>query len=401
MFSKVFGGILLVIGTSIAGSILALPMVTAAGGYAHSSLLLFSVWVLMTIGAFLIMEVTLWLPEGSNLISMAKATLGKKGAFVTWIAYLLLLYSLLSAFIAGGADLVANLLMMIHVHLPSSLNAILFTLLFGAVVADGIRSVDWANRGLMSVKIGSFVLLVVLIMPHVHLNNLIVGQWKAIPAAILPVITSFGYAIVMPTLRTYFKSHVRALRLTIIIGSFIPLFCYLLWNFVVQGSIVTPGAQGLSAMAQSAHAVGDLTRALSTRLGSDVISSLTHLFTIICITTSFLAVSLCLNDFLADGLHIQQNFTGKAKTIALTFLPSLLIVLFSPGIFIKALSYAGIFCIILLMLLPALMCWSGRYRKKIAHGYQFFGGKGLLWFEIIISLVLLCYAVVGVLDVQG
>lgn len=391
MFNKILGGVLLIIGTSIGGSILALPMVTASAGVAHSSLLLLASWMLMTLGAFCILEVTLWLPEGTNLISMAKATLGREGQLLMWIAYLLLLYALLSAFMAGGGDLLENLLVLINVHFPISVNTILFTVLFGAIVADGIRSVDWANRSLMSIKLAAFIVLIILVIPHIKSSNLITGSWSNLTIAIYPIFTSFGYAIVMPSLRTYFKSNLKALRLTTLIGSFIPLVCYLIWDFVVQGSIETSGSQGLAVMAQSQHAVGDLTQALSTRLGSHFISSLAHVFTVICITTSFLAVSLSLNDFLIDGLKLKQNLKAKVKALSITFLPPLLIVLFYPGAFIKALSYAGLCCVLLLMLLPALMCWSGRYHKKIASGYQLMGGPWLLLFEILASIVLLGY----------
>ena len=62
--------------------------------------------------------------------------------------------------------------------------------------------------------------------------------------------------------------------------------------------------------------------------------------------------------------------------MVLYIITALLIVLFYPGIFISALSYAGIYCVILFVLLPALMASSGRYSKNIAHGeYRVSGGK--------------------------
>ena len=399
MFNKILGGILLIIGTAIGGSILALPMVTAALGFTHASLLLVATWTVMTIGAFLVLEVSLWLPEGANLISMARATLGREGEFIMWVAYLLLLYALLSAFMAAGGDLLASLLALMHVHLSTSLNTVLFTLIFGAIVADGIRSVDWANRSLMSVKLGAFIVLIILIIPHVKSNYFVPGSWQAVNLALFPVINSFGFAIVMPSLRSYFKSHVKTLRLTLAIGSLIPLICYLVWNWVVQGSVQTSGSHGLIAIGQSEQAVSGLTQALSSHLNSSWVSSLGHIFTVICITTSFLGVSLCLNDFLRDGLKLKQNFAATCKSLSLTFLPPLLIVLFYPGVFIKALSYAGICCVVLLMLLPALMCYSGRYVKKIAHGYRLFGGGWLLFLELVISLALLGYGIVEVFKV--
>ena len=57
------------------------------------------------------------------------------------------------------------------------------------------------------------------------------------------------------------------------------------------------------------------------------------------------------------------------------FVPPLLLVLLSPGIFITALNYAGTLCTILLVALPCLMAWSARYRTYLAGDYQVIGGK--------------------------
>ena len=51
MKSRLIGCTLLVIGTSIGGGMLALPVITAAGGFLKSSLLLIFAWLTMTIGA--------------------------------------------------------------------------------------------------------------------------------------------------------------------------------------------------------------------------------------------------------------------------------------------------------------------------------------------------------------
>src|SRR5579872_3346282 len=110
MNSKLIGGVLLVVGTTIGAGILALPVATAELGFWGSIVLLTGCWAMMTACAFLFLEVNLWLPPNSNLISMAGATLGKGGQAVVWTVYLLLLYSILSAYVAGGGDLFHYLL---------------------------------------------------------------------------------------------------------------------------------------------------------------------------------------------------------------------------------------------------------------------------------------------------
>jgi tyrosine-specific transport protein len=396
MKSKILGGILLIIGTSIGGGMLALPIATAAGGYLHSLSLFLGAWLVTVIAAFFILEVNLWLPEDTNMVSMAGATLGKVGQAVTWFCYLMLLYSLLAAYTAGGADLLQNLLGLIHITISQSLSSVIFVIVFASILFFGVRAVDLANRGLMSVKLLAYLILIVMVAPHVKLINLGFGKYHLLAAAVMVVITSFGYATIIPTLRTYLNSNVKALRLTIAIGSLIPLVCYIAWDFVVQGSLASAGPQGLVTMAHSPHAVSELTDALSYRLNSKVIDDVTHLFTAICITTSFLGVSLCLKDFLSDGFSIKKHGAGRWLSTALTVLPPLAVVLFYPGAFIFALAYAGIFCVVLLMLLPALMAWSGRYVKKIASGYQVMGGKGLIVFEFLVAIALLIYGLVHI-----
>ncbi len=394
MKSKMFGCVLLIIGTSIGGGLLALPMATAGGGFFHSIALFFGAWLVMTLGAFFILEVNLWLPEHSNMLSMAKATLGRGGSIFTWIIYLLLLYALLSAYIAGGSDLVAKIFNYFHMPMPQWLAGIIFVVFFGIIVHCGIRTVDRTNRLLMVIKMGSYLLLVVLVIPHINLPALTVGNPRLLSGALMVVITSFGYATIIPSLRTYFNSDVKALRLAIGVGSLIPLICYLLWDLAVQGSV---DRSQLMAMSQSPHAVSDLTISLSAST-SNTINSTARLFTVICITTSFLGVALCLWDFLADGLKVdKQRQHGRGLITLTTLLPPLLIVIFWPGIFVKALAYAGVICVVLLILLPGVMAWSGRYVKKIAQGYQVVGGRALLVAEILISAALTVYGLIEVL----
>src|SRR3990167_6039349 len=154
MTSKLIGGILLVVGTTIGAGMLALPIATAQLGFWASVALLIGCWGVMTVCAFLFLEVNLWLPPNTNLISMAGVTLGRWGQVISWLAYLLLLYSILSAYIAGGGDLFHYLLKTSGIDMPLSVASIIFTAVFGAVVYLGMRAVDYVNRGLMFGKMG-------------------------------------------------------------------------------------------------------------------------------------------------------------------------------------------------------------------------------------------------------
>lgn len=388
---KLVGSILLIVGTSIGAGMLALPIATAQLGFGGSLLLLFSCWFVMTAGAFLLLEVNLWLPQNSNLISMAKATIGPVGQIISWITYLLLLYSLLCAYIAGGSDLFHNLLFTSGVDIPAWVAAIIFTCMFGFIVYLGIRSIDYVNRGLMFVKLGAFFLLIILLIPFISFVNMAAGEIKNITSttALMVTITSFGYAAIVPSLRIYFAGDVRKLKIAILVGSLIPLICYIAWDAVIMGIIPLNGDHGLIAVVQSTNSTSSLVNTLSSTVSNGAVTFFTKLFTSICVVTSFLGVGLCLTDFLADGFQFEKKGGQKIFIQLLTFVPPLAIVLFFPNMFIKALEYAGIYCVILLILLPAWMAWNGRYRRRIAKGYVVPGGKTLLLILIIISIVLI------------
>ncbi|STY30054.1 tyrosine-specific transport protein [Legionella wadsworthii] len=391
MRSRFIGGILLIVGTSIGGGMLALPVANAATGFWQSSIFLFLCWVIMTLGAFFILEANLYLPRGKHMVSMAQATLGNLGLLAAWVSYLFLLYTLLSAYISGGADVLNSLLLKIGFHLADWQASFLFTLIFGLVVYGGIRYVDYVNRGLMFGKLAVYVLLVVLIAPHIEIQHLRHGDVKYISGAIMILITSFGFAIIVPNLRDYFDDDIKQLKKVIFIGSLIPLICYLAWDLVIMGALPSEGSQNLESLMQNPHTTSALAGLLSAKVQNSIISALFNFFTSICMLTAFLGVSLCLYSFLADGLKMRERGSHGIGLFLLTFAPPLLIVIYYPGAYIHALGYAGIFCIILLLLLPALMCYFGR--KNYHSAFLVPGGKWTQGAVVAISVGLLTYEI--------
>lgn len=389
---KLLGGILLVIGTSIGGGVLALPISAAPGGFLYSSLLLLGCWVVMTLSAFLILEVNLWLPTNSNLISMAKATLGNGGAAIAWVTYLLLFYCLLAVYLSGGSDMLHQAFSLTGLSWPVWLSMLVYIAVLGGVVYQGTRSVDYLNRIFMFTKFIAYGLLVIFIASYVDSAMLWKsGKPKYLIASITIMITSFGFASIVPSLRSYFQGDVKKLRLAILIGSLVPLVFYIVWNLLILGVVPHEGEHGLVPMLTSGHSTTDLPTALSHYLNNNWITVCARIFAALAVATSFLGVALGTSDFLADGFKIAKKGKGKWLVYTLTFIPPLTLALFYHNVFIAGLSYAGICCVILLALYPALMAWRGRYTKKLAANaeYQLFGGKSLLIFIILVSLLLL------------
>lgn len=397
--TKLFGGVLLVVGTTIGAGMLALPIATAQLGFWGSLILLFGCWAVMTACAFLFLEVNLWLPPNSNLVSMAGATLGKWGQAVTWIVYLVLLYSILSAYIAGGGDLFHYILATSGIHITLSAASILFTSLFGFIVYLGIRSVDYVNRGLMSAKMGALILLLLLIMPFITSVNLDGGEFAniAAPKSLTVTAVSFACLMIIPSLRTYFGDDIKTLRKAILIGTFIPLVCYIAWDMVIMGVIPLEGKPGLIEISNSSRSNSDLVAALTTILQKNSVTILAKFFTSICMATSFLSVSLSLSDFLADGFGVRkQGIVGNSVILGATFLPPLSIVLFYPDAFLRGLQYAGISVFVLMILLPPLMVWFGRYHHEFSMTHRVKGGKFLLALLMVFASLMIGFGLEGV-----
>ncbi len=383
------GGILLIVGTTIGGGMLALPIVTAQGGFWGASLLLIASWMVMTFSAFLLLEVNMWMPSNSNIILMAKNALGGWAEIIAWFCYLLLFYCLLAAYIAGGSDILHGLMSAMGFETSIQLDCIIFTLILAAVVFNGIQFVDYTNRGLMFIKVTAFILLVGFIVPHVHVSRFNEGEIKYLVPAFTVVMTSYGFSTLIPSLRSYFQNDLQKLRKVILIGSLIPLGCYIAWVAVIFGGIPYSGEFGLLSMTQSDHSTLALTQSLIHELHNSSVTTLTRLFTSICVVTSFLGVSLCVVDFLADGFRLDKIGMPKVFLHAATFIPPLVIAIIYPTAFIVGLNYAGICLAVLIILFPALMVWKGRYIKKINASYRVIGGKLPIVLVIIVSLLII------------
>lgn len=390
MNSKFLGGILMIVGTSIGGGMLALPVVNSAVGFWQSSFILLCCWAIMALGAFYILEVSLYLSAGKHMTSMAEATLGSFGLIITWLSYLFLLYTLLSAYIAGGADILHSLLAQIEFRISLWQSSILFTILFGLVTYGGIYAVDLVNRALMLGKLSAYLILVVLIAPQMNIHHFQGGDFHAISPTLMVLITSFGFAIIIPSLRSYFNGNINSLKKVVCIGSIIPLICYWAWDAVILGTLPASGENGLIQLIHHEHTNSLLSLLLSKKINNNFISSLFNFFASVCILTAFLGVSLSLTAFLKDGLKLKDTFPHKLFLSFLTFFPPLLITILYPGLYIRSLNYAGIFCVILLLLLPSVMTLFGR--KKFPSTYQVPGGTLLQMLVLIISLGLIAHS---------
>lgn len=349
---KQFGSAYLILGTCIAAGMLGLPIVTAEYHFALTAIILILSWLIMTVGAWCTLRVVITMPPGANFISMSGNILGHTAKMITWIVYLMLLYSLICAYLSGTGDLLQNLLHNAHIIIPRWLATTLATVVFGSIVFAGIRAVDITNRFLMSAKFVICFLLIGAVMPFTHLDNLKGGNWNFNADTWLVVVTSFGYASILPSIRDYLGNHKKQLMRIFYVSSLIPLVLYFVWIAVIQGAITRFGDHGLVAMNHSANTNSLLMDAISGLTHHEIITTISIVFISICAITGFLSVSTSLFDTLTDGIKCKKHGKDRVLVALLTLVPPTLIVIFDPSIFINALAYAGFCCIYMLVILP-------------------------------------------------
>lgn len=369
--TKTVAGILLVTGTTIGAGMLAIPVSTGMAGFGPTLVLFLVYWLLMSYTALCFLEVTLAMKGETNLITIAKRTLGPWGAAFTWVLYLFLLYALTTAYIAGSGPVINYMLAAaFQLELPDWATAVPLLLIFGICVYQGTRSVDLVNRMLMVGLTAAFLAMIVFLSPHVDQHLLGHADWTYFSVGLSVVATSFGFHIIIPSLAVYMERNVKALKQVLIMGSGIPVIVYIVWEALALGIIPLESVkEGYCRGSNGAVLVG-------AALGSSSFSLLANIFSFFAIITSFLGVSLSLSDFLADGLHIKKTRRGRLYLYALTFIPPVLFTLLDPRAFLTALEYAGTFGVVVLLgFLPALMVWAARYNQKLDSLYRAPGGR--------------------------
>lgn len=361
--SKRLGGIFIIAGTAIGAGMLGIPFAVAALGAVKAIIVLAITWLLMLATAILITEVNCQSPTDADFDGMAKTTLGWGGQIINRAIYWLLLYALMTAYITAGGGLLMDYLIQPLTHYGSIwLGKILFTGILGLFVYLGTQVVDRVNKLFFIVKMLTFISLVLVGLAYIHADNLInqaTGQWQYAWYAIPILITSFGFHIVIPALRTYFSND-RVLKQTVIVGGCIPMFVYAFWIIITLGVIPFSGGHSIVTLFAEGKDVG---AGYQYHVGLSLGHWMIIMFEAVAVVTSFLGVSLALFHFNKETFSKERFKVVKLKYIFLiTFIPSLLFALFFVKGFLNALGYASIFVALLLIILPALMAW--RIRKR-------------------------------------
>lgn len=376
-WGRILSATFLVTGTTIGGGMLALPVATGLNGFFPSIAVMALCWFCMTFTALLLLEATLWFAEGAHMVTMTTTLLGPIGRIVSAIIYLFICYASLVAYTAGGGMQFAMALNhFFDWHLTKDAGALLFILIFYAVMYMGNRIVGRVNTTLFVAMIIAYCLLVGVGLQEIKRELLNQVSWKNSLMAIPLLLTSFSFQTMVPSLVPYLNRHIVPLRIAVIAGTLFTFLIYLLWQAIVLGIIPVTGEMGLAkALVEGVPA----TVFLHAHVNSFWVSTIAEFFAFFAIGTSFLGITFGLIDFLADGLKIEKKRLGKVLIALLIIIPTVIIATQFERVFMIAMDTSGGFGdAVLNGMIPVLMVWVGRYRLGYKSESKTFGGKTLL-----------------------
>jgi tyrosine-specific transport protein len=380
MSKKLIGSTVIVAGMAVGAGMLAIPLATAQLGFMSSLLLMFACWVLMSVSALVLLEVTLNFDKSKNSFSqMAGSTLGKPGKIIMYISFLSFIYALISAYLTGGSSMITSLTeYLFDLHIPHEISGLLFLMLLGGFIYVSTGAVDRINRFLFSAQMLIFIVLLALFMPQIDLNFLTQSEHALWYLAAPVVLTSFGFHTVIPSLVTYMGDEAPKLKWALIFGSLVPLVCYAFWQAAILGTLPLQGENSFAALREANGSIGEMVVMVSHTVESSSLSTSLALFTNLALMTSFLGVSLSLFDFWNKNLSETKKLTyQKPLAFGLTFIPPFLFTLAFPQGFAQALAYGAVFEAILCILLPVAMAYTLR-KQQTAMPFKVWGGTPTL-----------------------
>ena len=382
--NKTVGSTLLVAGTMIGAGMLAMPLTSAGIGFGFTLVLLLGLWALLTFSALLFVELYQTAESDAGIGTLAEQYFGKAGRIIATAVLIIFLYALIAAYISGGGSLLKDLL---PESFGDKVSILLFTVIFGSFIVIGTHSVDKINRVLFFVMLAAFAVVLSLMLPEIKFDNLMATPIdNALMISASPVFfTAFGFHGSIPSLNKYLDGNVKALRISILVGSAITLCAYILWQMSTHGLLTQN--EFLQILKEDATLNG-LVKATLAITGSNMIAGAVKLFSTLALVTSFLGVGLGLLECIEDLLKRSFNISaGRISLGLMTFIPPLVFALFYPEGFILALGYAGQMFAFYAVVLPVSLVWKAR-RTHTNLPYKVWGGNMTLIIVLVLGVII-------------
>ena len=384
-------GIMLVAGTAIGAGMFSIPIVSSGMWFSWSMLCLLAVWYVHYLAAMYLYEVNVRFDPGASFDTIVKNVLGPLWNNLTGISIAFLLYILLYAYYSAFGNIVSHTL---DIDVDGNMwsqgaLSLGFGLLLAAIVWKSTAAVGRISTILVVGMILSFLISMSGFGLNIDAANLFdtnagsASYHSYIWAAIPYLMTSFGFATVVPSLYKFYEYDNKKIKTSIFYGSLAPLIVYVLFIVVIFGNISRDGFIPINAAGGN---MGDLVGALEQQTTSQWTNSALNIFSNFAIITSFLGVGLALFDYISDKFKFGETISGRFKSALIAFLPPGIASFFFPNGFIAAIGFAGLVVVFGYFIVPYLLVKKTR-RSQNPGPFRVAGGNLLLTAFLLFSLL--------------
>ncbi len=336
--AKVMTTSMMVTGSMVGAGILALPIDLGPAGLVPAICSTVLLWLLMTGTAIIYSrQRTLVEDEHADLPTFFGRELGTGSKWISVWANLVILYGLLTAYLAGVASVLVNLF---DLPVPEWGALLGYFLIAVLLTSFGTAVMRRGNAILILALWVSFVILVAMTIPHMDQGRMTMKDWAFLPSGLPVLVAAFHFHNLIPTICRSLNQDKKAISQAIWGGSFMGLVMNIVWIVVVVSALPVSSPDGVdivNAFTQSQPATVPLAKIV----GSMGFLQVALAFSVVAMTTSFMANGLALQSFMRDLCSETLGTTRRELVWILAFVPPLLIAMFYPDIFLKALNMVG------------------------------------------------------------
>ena len=377
--SRNIGAMLLVAGTCIGSSMVAMPLLLVKIGILPSLLLMFLIWYVMYSTSLVSLELNLQAKQGMSLGQLGRYFSGKKAEFIGDSSVMLLSYSVMSLFLYSVSSILKSLFDW-NYSLPYIIGIVSFFSII--IVSLPTKIIDYINRLFFMGLVFSIVLLMLGIVGEISMSDiyslLLQGtDWDFVTwrSVITGVFVSFGFQVVFHSLTDYCNHDSHALKKVFLLGSAIPAIVSIVWTIGVISIIYAGNADFYHRMLYESVDIGELILVLNDTSRWKIVQILVWAFSLLAAITSILGVGTGLRDAFSKGIlanhDIKQslhkriiavflhktvtrnkNVSKRLVASSISILPSYIMASYIPNAFFTMLGVAGMILVIIAILQP-------------------------------------------------
>ncbi len=323
-------GILVFAATIIGAGILALPIAAADAGLFPMLLILVIIGAMSIFSALYIAEAVLTTEGVHHLPTLAEKYLGRTGLLVMLAGVIIYIYGALTGYLSAGGQLF-NILS--NGAIPVWLGVLIYFLIASFVVHFGLKLVSQIETYLFVGMLILLGLVMTISLINVRVPLLFEANWSSTLGIFGVVLFAYVGHSIIPSIAAGLDRK-RDINKIAVWGVVIPLILYILWCVVVIG--VVPKANLLMAKTSGQPA----TIPLGIIAGTSI-ALLGSVFAVLSTMTSYIGFGFSLKEVYHDTAGSFNQSLRPVLATGLVVIPPLLITLFKPGAFIKALDIAG------------------------------------------------------------